>query len=239
MLVIDLFSGLGGWSAAFRDRGHEVFTVDNDPRFEADLCEDMFNVRPCDLPDDPTAILASPPCNRFSVMTIGKSWEAIGVERHPRNEATVMGVGLVAKTLQLIRAIDPPYWVMENPVGMLRKIAGPPRITTYFCAWNPGGVKKPTDLWGVIPKGIVWPKPQKWIKASRGEDAGTQDVIRGWKKTVSWSERENADDDTVCWERGAFGGAEAAKIPYGLSEALCKAVEKELEGQHTEHSPGD
>ena len=28
MNVLDLFSGLGGWSAAFVERGHEVVTVD-------------------------------------------------------------------------------------------------------------------------------------------------------------------------------------------------------------------
>lgn len=208
MRVIDLFSGLGGWSAAFRDRGHDVFTVDIEERFKPDLVADMYNVRPCDLPENPTVILASPPCNRFSVMTIGKSWEAIGAERHPRNEATVMGVGLVAKTLQLIRAIDPPYWVLENPLGMLRKIAGPPRITTYFCAWDPGGVKKPTDLWGVIPS-MEWPKPKSWEKAPRGTKQGTQKHTWG--------------------KYGTYDSAERAKIPYGLSEALCKAIERELE----------
>lgn len=37
MKVLDLFSGLGGWSAAFKDRGHTVFTVDVHPDFKPGL----------------------------------------------------------------------------------------------------------------------------------------------------------------------------------------------------------
>lgn len=37
MRVLDLFSGLGGWSAAFRDRGHEVITLDIEPKFKPDI----------------------------------------------------------------------------------------------------------------------------------------------------------------------------------------------------------
>lgn len=204
MLVIDLYSGLGGWSAAFRDRGHDVFTVDIEPKFEPDLVRDMFDVRPEDLPSSPDVVLASPPCNRFSVLTISQSWDKLRADVHPRNEPTIMAIGLVAKALYLIRAIDPPYWVLENPLGMLRKALGPPAATTYFCAWNPGGPKKPTDLWGRLPR-MEWPKPKEWIKVPDNTNFGY------------WA----PDSDP-----------ERAKIPYGLSEALCIAIEDELNNGH-------
>lgn len=35
MRVLDLFSGLGGWSQAFLDRGHDVTRLDNDERFKS------------------------------------------------------------------------------------------------------------------------------------------------------------------------------------------------------------
>ena len=196
MLVTDLFSGLGGWSAAFKERGHEVFTVDIDPRFEPDLVADIMDVRPVDLPPGPHVILASPPCSRFSAMCIAQSWEAVKGESHPRNVDVVMAVGYVAKTLDLVEKVNPPYWVMENPLGMLRKVVGPPRVTTYHAAWNGGGMRKATDLWGKIP-GMEWPKLKEW--------------------------------DHVDWTPRKYDAAERARMPYPLSEALCKAIERELE----------
>jgi len=38
MKVIDLFSGLNGWSQPFKDRGHETFTVDLDTRLGGYKC---------------------------------------------------------------------------------------------------------------------------------------------------------------------------------------------------------
>lgn len=37
--VLDLFSGLGGWSNCWREAGHEVETLDLDPRFGATWCQ--------------------------------------------------------------------------------------------------------------------------------------------------------------------------------------------------------
>jgi hypothetical protein len=53
----------------------------------------------------------------------------------------------------------------------------------------------------VIPKGIRWEKPKDWQKAPRGARAG----IQGIKDTEL-----------------------RAKIPYGLSLAICLACEREL-----------
>lgn len=44
MKVLDLFSGLGGWSAAFKDRGHNVLTVDIEPKFNPDYCMNIMDV---------------------------------------------------------------------------------------------------------------------------------------------------------------------------------------------------
>ena len=197
MLVIDLFSGLGGWSAAFKDRGHEVFTVDIDPRFEPDLCDDMFNVIPSDLRPEPDVILASPPCNHFSVQTAPRDWK----ERRPRNRDTIIAIGLVAKTLWLIEQLEPRYWAIENPRGMLQYVMGPPDKETYFATWSPGGPLKPTHIWGQLPS-MEWPKPKEWEPCPSGANTG---VI------------------------GKRDPAIRALLPYGLSEALCKAIERELE----------
>jgi len=46
MRVLDLFSGLGGWSQAFKDRGHEVVTVDIAPKFAPIICKDIMELTP-------------------------------------------------------------------------------------------------------------------------------------------------------------------------------------------------
>lgn len=202
MTVIDLFSGLGGFSQAFKDRGHDVITVDVDERFNPDICEDIMAIDVNLFQDSPEVLLASPPCEKFSVAAISHNWEAIGAERCPRNVDTVMALGYVAKTLWLVEQLDPHYWVMENPMGMLRKVVGPPTRHTYFASWG-DRAKKPTDLWGRLPE-MDWPEPKDWEKAPRGSRKGTQ---------------------------GKKGAAERAMIPYPLSEALCLAIERELNGQ--------
>ncbi len=100
MKVLDLFSGLGGWSQAFLDRGHEIVTVDNDEKFKPDICADMMILSAGSFgnPGKFDVILASPPCNCFSVMTISRYWTPDG---RPK-EGAQYGISLVAHTIKTI-----------------------------------------------------------------------------------------------------------------------------------------
>ena len=68
--MLDLYSGLGGASQAFADRGWEVVRVDNNPLLadvpHTEINDIMSLLRPYhfDLPFD--FIWASPPCVEFS-----------------------------------------------------------------------------------------------------------------------------------------------------------------------------
>ena len=44
MKVLDLFAGLGGFSEAFRQRGHQVITVDVEEKFHPDICIDILDM---------------------------------------------------------------------------------------------------------------------------------------------------------------------------------------------------
>jgi hypothetical protein len=155
---IDLFSGLGGWSRAFKDRGWDVITIDNDPSFNPTICIDIMDFDPKILTTHPTVILASPPCQKFSSNTITLNWS----KRTIKNNGVVLAIGLVAKTLDIIYKLQPDYWVIENPQGMLRKVMGKPKVVTYFRSWGTDNLK-PTDLWGIMPD-IEWPKPEPgWL----------------------------------------------------------------------------
>lgn len=169
MKILDLFAGRGGFSRAFRERGHEVYTVDLDLVFQPTVVADVRDLRwpVLDLPAEIDAILASPPCQKFSVAAIGRYWKD-GV---PQPEV-VEAIGLVATTLRLIAEIRPRFWVMENPTGMLRNVIGPPRERVFLCAFG-AKWKKPTDLWGTWPGRIRRPcGPHE--PAPRGSKTGVQ-----------------------------------------------------------------
>jgi hypothetical protein len=206
LAVLDLFSGLRGWSAAFEKRGHDVFTIDIDPRFRADAYLDIGDVDAVlkALPWDPDVILASPPCQSFSTMSMGKMWTHDGMPKHP---TAVEGRRLVLATLRIIAALRPGWWVMENPRARLRSLDlldGIPRRTVWYCRLGEERAK-PTDLWGAFPDGLVLPP-----------------------------ECHNGNPDHIAAPRGSRGGTQggvsadiSGRVPYALSLLVAQAIEEE------------
>lgn len=196
MEVVDLFSGLGGFSQAFVDRGHTVERYDLDPKFKEiphTMTVDVLDLTPIDL-EHADIILASPPCTHFSVAASHHHW--------PKNEPTkdtIEEMKLVRYTISLITRVNPKYWILENPLGYLRRVIGKPNMTTYWGAWG-ASYKKPTDLWGKFPP-IEWRSKDcaTWQRAPRGSKKGIQDMKRN--------------------------PALRALIPYAFSMAVCIAAE--------------
>ena len=191
MLVVDLFSGLGGWSKPALDRGHEVFRVEMEPRFDAELHADILTLSPDDLPFRPDLLLASPPCEAFSVMRIGRNWN---YDRTPKNDRARHGLALVEATIALISATQPRYFVIENPRGQLRmmpQMQGFERRTVTYCQYGEQRMK-PTDLWSASwPPSLVLHEPcvpgsSCHVAAPRGSRTGTQGYAGDdyWVKSV-------------------------------------------------------
>jgi len=234
MNVLDIFSGLKGWSQAFEDRGHKVTTVDIEPKFKPTICVDVMNLKPSDLESYGhfDVILASPPCNCFSIASVYRHWK----NKRPIDDKTVQAIKLVGHTIYLILSLNPRFWILENPMGMMRNVLGKPSVTTYFASWQNWSeydwtkkafhdkrkpCLKPTDLWGVLPN-VQWKKPKEWIKSPRGSHDATQGKpsidgvgrIRAYTKDLSHLVRDSML---------------RAKIPYGLSLAVCLACEQECQ----------
>jgi len=120
MKVLDLFCGLGGWSKAFHDAGHECTGIDIKNigypyRF---IKADLNDWKPDQHYD---IILASPPCTQFSKVVqrwTGKCNESKGLE-------------LVFRTFALIQEMKPKYWVIENVKGLAEFIDKPNDIVRY------------------------------------------------------------------------------------------------------------
>ena len=100
--------------------------------------------------------MASPPCNCFSVASIGKYWTGGKHAYIPKNDKAKQAIDLLKYTLKLIETLRPVYWVVENPVGMMRTLPFMQplhhRVITQ-CQYGERRMK-PTDLWGHFPPGF-------------------------------------------------------------------------------------
>lgn len=252
MRVLDLFSGLGGWSAAFRDRSHRVTTLDLDPRFGADHVRDLMTVGDlADLGGPFDVVLASPPCECFSVMTIGKNWMGGPKGYIPKRPQTELALRLAWHTFDLIDRYRPTWYALENPRGMLRKVAPrPPDATTWYCRWGMP-YAKPTDLWTNLNggMGVGWPSCRPGgldhEMAPRGADAGVQArrrpdgrkdtryirarLTRG-ERVIGYRLRKDgtlATAGTLALTTSNTRASERAMIPYRLSLAVALACEND------------
>jgi hypothetical protein len=198
---LDLFCGLGGFSAAFVDSDNwDVVTVDIEEEFDPDIQADVMDLRPSDLPDA-DVVLASPPCKQFSIAA--SRYERM-VDGEPQTPPAREAVTLVYHTIGLIKSLSPEYWFLENPVGHLRQIIGKPTATVTQCQYGEAYQKR-TDLWGKHPK-------MDYRSCLPGEGCHS-DEEHGFG-----SGEEHVRDP-----------AERAKIPYELSEAILEAVEGRAE----------
>ena len=141
MIVLDLCSGLGGWSEPWLRAGHTVIRVDLNPKFAGvpfTLTANVMDYEPSGTVD---VILASPPCEGLSV---GRKL-GIGDDERKRR---YLGI---ANRCRQIAETHGERWVIENPRGELRKAWGPPTTTVYYCQYGES-YAKPTDLWSNDPR---------------------------------------------------------------------------------------
>lgn len=219
--VLDLFAGSKGWSDPWLSRGHTVMTLDNDPIYEADITESILEWDAASLKSfKPDVILASPPCEAFSMMNVSKNWGSPYKGEGPiaKSELAVMGLWLVERTREVIEELDPQFFVIENPRAKLRKLElldDLPRVTVWYCHY--GDVRaKPTDLWGKFPPS--WrPQPQCHnAQATHSEECCCRDHVaapRGSKNRGSTSGRRRGH---------------RASVPRRLGISLCRACERDL-----------
>lgn len=210
-LCIDLFAGLGGFSAAFEDAEEwDVITVEIDPDHNPDIRADILDLTHRDLPE-PDVVLASPPCTAFSMAASGTHLDSDG---RPVSEWGATSLELVHHTVGLIKALDPEWWLLENPMGGMRRELGEPDAHVWWCQYGSSRAK-PTDLWGRIPPSFDAKRCYNGNgdchheSAPRGSHSGTQS--------------------------NELDASERARIPYELSKTILEAVEAPEPMQLTVH----
>lgn len=140
--VISLFDASGVLAQPWVDAGYNVVTYDL--QSGADISTfDAENLLDQHGNDEIWAILAQPPCTDFA--SSGARWwkekDADG-----RTEASNELVRQVLRTVELFR---PPVWVMENPVGRIKRLNALPNTRLQFDPWHFGDdYTKRTLLWG-------------------------------------------------------------------------------------------
>lgn len=181
MKVLELFSGTCSFSKVAKERGHETFTVEIEPSFKPDLCINILDLDAGEILKKfgrPDFIWASPPCTCFSVASIRHYWK----DGKPKNEKTLEAIKIVKKTIELIEELQPRYFVIENPRGMLRKqdfMNKFNRATVTYCQYG-AKTQKPTDLFNNIsewkPRKMCSPGSNCHERASRGSKNGIQGI---------------------------------------------------------------
>jgi hypothetical protein len=103
---------------------------------------------------------------------------------------------------RIINTLKPIYWMIENPQGAARHFIGKPTITIKYGDYGHYCMKQ-TDLWGEFP----WFFSQTPDTYERGHHSHT-------------AFRYNSN--------GIKTAAQRSLLPYGLSLAICLAIEGDL-----------
>jgi len=193
---------------AFEDDGALVYSVGIDEDAALTICKDIIDVSLYDLeqygPFD--FIWASPDCKVWSLANLhSRHWKKNewSGKFEPQTPKAKKMIKRVKHTLWLIEQLQPTYWILENPFGILRHMdfmKKYPLAEITYCAYGDKKRMKPTDLWGRFPR--------------------------------SWSPK-TCDYGSKCHPaspRGSSTGTQAldydakVRVPYGLSESIYNAV---------------
>lgn len=130
MKVLELFAGTRSIGKAFESRGHEVYSVEWNKKFEnINLYEDIMNVATDQIIKDfgyPDVIWASPDCTTFSIAAIShhrKKNPKTG-NLDPVSDYAKFCDKVDRHVLELIRELTPKYYFIENPRGGFAKCLG-------------------------------------------------------------------------------------------------------------------
>ena len=192
MKVLELFAGSRSFSKVAEQMGMETFTSDYKDFEKIDYVVDFIDFDINKVPFKPDVIWASPPCTSYSIA---------GIRHHridkdtPFSDFAFKSDKMMIKLLQLIKELNPKYYFIENPRGLLRKMNFMQNLgirhTVTYCQYGDTRMK-PTDIWTNSKK---W-KPRKMCKngmpcheaAPRGSKTGTQGLKGNYLRSIVPSE---------------------------------------------------
>ena len=223
MRIVNLFAGHQTWAAPFRDRGHEVWTTDIVDRPGIDFAVDILDLRLSDIPWGPgevDGVIGSPDCTAFSKGSIGTHWGGGWRAYLAKTPKAHNRMALVYATASFIEALQPKFAVIENPVGMLRKLKILDRYerrTVWYCHYGESDRAKPTDLWGAPFPPSLELRPECHNRhPSHGDDCCCRDHAAAPRGAKTGTQGREKDARSF--------------IPYLLALDVCIAAEHDFGG---------
>lgn len=212
MKIMDIFCGTKSISNVFKERGHEVLTVDWDEPHDPDICANVLDLTAGDLLDfygweHVDYLHMSPDCTTYSLAAISHHRNK---DRSPKTEKAELADEVRSHILKLLRDINPRYFTIENPRATLRTYPEMQQLakqyfftTVTYCQYGDTRMK-PTDIWHNIPmqfRPMCKNGAPCHEAAPRGSSTGTQ---------------------------GCKGSVERSRIPRELCLDICLNVERNL-----------
>ena len=195
MNVLELFAGSRSIGKEADKLGYNVFSSDLNDFENINYVVDILDFDINKIPYKIDLIWASPPCTTYSVAAISHHRP----HDKPLSSFAIKSDELVKKTLSIIKDINPKYWYIENPRGMLRKqkfMLGLPRTTVWYCRYGDTRAK-PTDIWTNNLRSVFnpdgWqPRPEchngnkkcHHESAPRGSRTGTQGLKGNYERSI-------------------------------------------------------
>ena len=195
MKVLELFAGSRSIGKVADSLDYKVFSSDLNNFKNIDYVIDILDFDINKVPFKPDLIWASPPCTSYSIAAISHHRP----HNKPLSDFAVKSDLIVKRTLEIIKELNPEFWYIENPRGMLRKqsfMKGIPRTTIWYCTYGDTRAK-PTDIWTNNLRSIFnpdgWnPKPEchngnkncHHEAAPRGSKTGTQGVKGNYNRSI-------------------------------------------------------
>lgn len=151
--VLELCCGTKSFSKEFDAYGHKTLTVDWCPTFKPDICQDLMLLSSNDFVDfKPHIVWASLPCNKFSIASFNYYWFKDDHGNYcPKDRSTDQALKLVEHTIRMIKELNPIFWFIENPQGMMRHVKVMQSLERYrrsvtYCQYG-FNYRKLTDIW--------------------------------------------------------------------------------------------
>ena len=173
--TVELFCGKAKTFSCIADAlGFATFTVDSDPAVSPDLKGDICAIHPSALPNAPLIVWAAPP--GFPVFRNRKEWSEDG-SFSPLTAEAEQAMTVMRHTINLITALKPTWWFVENPKSPLRRMP-------LFAGFNRGYPTRNrltfrSDEWGGL-NGMetdVWTNAYWWLpRAGERNAAGGTDT---------------------------------------------------------------
>ena len=206
--VLELFAGSRSIGKAAESLGYKVYSSDLNEFEGIDYPTDILDFDTTKVPFKPDIIWASPPCTTYSIAAISHHRP----HNKPLSDFAIKSDNMVKKTISIIKELNPKYWYIENPRGMLRKqsfMQKLTRTTVWYCTYGDKGAK-PTDIWTNNLRSVF--NPNGWQPRA--------ECFNGNKNC----HHESAPRGSRTGTQGLKGNYERSKIPNELCLEILKAI---------------